>query len=339
MSVQGEIDRITQSIANAYAVLLALGAELPEEQNSANLATTAGTAKALLYSAQELSEEQKEQARLNIGATAQSLTNFSMFTKWGIVGDSYACGHIVLDDVADRYPQVSWGKILARKCGNTCTLFAYSGLTTKSWLTDSNGLPLLKLTPQQDLYVLALGINDANVGLDYLGTIDDISTYADSFYGNYAKIINEIQTYAPDAKLIMATIASQEKNYPTFSQAIVAIAEHYGIPCIVQGDDPYFQSEFYLDNKIGGHPNAISYAGMATVFGRMIEKAIVENSTYFADYVGNNLVQMRAQFDPTVYNLPVLWLTGDTAPIALSKDNKVTLSYVYPCFPDVSGRH
>lgn len=35
------------------------------------------------------------------------------------------------------------------------------------------------------------------------------------------------------------------------------------------------------------------------------------------------------KFDPTVYGLPVIWLTGDTAPIAVSKDNKVNMSYVY----------
>lgn len=37
----------------------------------------------------------------------------------------------------------------------------------------------------------------------------------------------------------------------------------------------------------------------------------------------------ETKFDPTVYGLPVLWLNGDTAPIAVSKDNKVTLNYVY----------
>lgn len=36
-----------------------------------------------------------------------------------------------------------------------------------------------------------------------------------------------------------------------------------------------------------------------------------------------------AKFDPTVYGLPVLYLTGDTSPIAISKDNKVTLTYTY----------
>lgn len=34
-------------------------------------------------------------------------------------------------------------------------------------------------------------------------------------------------------------------------------------------------------------------------------------------------------FNPTVYGLPVLELTGDISPIAVSKDNKVTLDYVY----------
>lgn len=34
-------------------------------------------------------------------------------------------------------------------------------------------------------------------------------------------------------------------------------------------------------------------------------------------------------FDPTVYGLPVLYLTGDIGPIKVSKDNKVTLTYVY----------
>lgn len=38
---------------------------------------------------------------------------------------------------------------------------------------------------------------------------------------------------------------------------------------------------------------------------------------------------LAAKFDPTVYGLPVLYLTGDISPIKISKDNKATLSYVY----------
>ena len=40
-------------------------------------------------------------------------------------------------------------------------------------------------------------------------------------------------------------------------------------------------------------------------------------------------IGVDSAFDPTVYGLPVLYLTGDVSPIAVSKDNKVTLSYVY----------
>lgn len=67
MSVQSQIDRIEQNVANTYAVLGALGADMPAEQNSDNLSMTAGSAKAVLYSEQTLTDEQKAQARQNIG--------------------------------------------------------------------------------------------------------------------------------------------------------------------------------------------------------------------------------------------------------------------------------
>ena len=83
MSVQTEIDRITQNVANTYAVLDALGADLPAEQTSDNLPITAGTAKALLYSEQSLTDAQKLQARKNIGAG----TPLPSVTDYGAKGD------------------------------------------------------------------------------------------------------------------------------------------------------------------------------------------------------------------------------------------------------------
>lgn len=70
MSIQGEMDRIAQNIANTYDVLDALGADMPAEQNSDNLAVTAGSAKAVLYKEQTLTDAQKTQARTNIGAAS-----------------------------------------------------------------------------------------------------------------------------------------------------------------------------------------------------------------------------------------------------------------------------
>lgn len=44
---------------------------------------------------------------------------------------------------------------------------------------------------------------------------------------------------------------------------------------------------------------------------------------------GTTEIAASTKFDPTVYDLPVLYLTGDVSPIAVSKDNKVTLTYQY----------
>ena len=43
MSVQSQIDRIEQNVANTYAVLAGAGADMPTEQNSDNLSATAAS--------------------------------------------------------------------------------------------------------------------------------------------------------------------------------------------------------------------------------------------------------------------------------------------------------
>ena len=73
MSIQGEIDRINQNIADTYSVLNDAGAATPAAANSENLAETAASISAVLYNKdQGLSDTQKEQARTNIGALAES---------------------------------------------------------------------------------------------------------------------------------------------------------------------------------------------------------------------------------------------------------------------------
>lgn len=73
MSVQSEIDRINGNIADTYSVLSDMGAATPAEANSDNLASTAAGIAAVLYSKdQGLSYTQKEQARANIGALAET---------------------------------------------------------------------------------------------------------------------------------------------------------------------------------------------------------------------------------------------------------------------------
>ena len=178
---------------------------------------------------------------------------------------------------------------MARKHGTTCTNYSSGGQTTRSWLTATKGLPLLLASEAEDIYYLALGINDYySLGQSYLGTIADITNdytqNPDTFYGNYARIIEQIQEHAPHAKMVMVTVANTDTVPQMFSDAIIEIAEHYNIPYIVQADDPFFHSEIYT-NMVGSHPTAIAYSGMAEAFERLLKKCIVNNRTYFADYM------------------------------------------------------
>ena len=214
-------------------------------------------------------------------------SDISLFSKFGVIGDSYASGVLIYGNVSSEKYDISWGQILARKHGITCTNYSAGGLSTRTWLTSPRGLALLNSSADEDLYLLALGINDYyNLGVDYLGDITDItdysdpSEYGDTFYGNYGRIVEAVKSHAPNAKIIMFTVANQDTVPAMFSDAIIEIAEHYNIPYIVQYSDDFFKSQTYTDMN-GGHPTAIGYSGMACAFDRLINKCMVDFHTYF----------------------------------------------------------
>ena len=76
MSIQSEIDRIEQNVANTYSVLAEVGAPMPASMDSDNLAGTAANISAVLYNkAQSLTNNQQAQGRNNINAiTGSDLT-------------------------------------------------------------------------------------------------------------------------------------------------------------------------------------------------------------------------------------------------------------------------
>lgn len=215
-----------------------------------------------------------------VGQTKVPLTDFSMFEKFAVIGDSYASGQIYNADNTSlgTFYNLSWGQVLARKHGNVCINMSKGGMTTVSWLADnSKGLGLLQNSEVQQLYICALGINDSSYV--ELGSASDIGTSAETFYGAYSRIIDAIISKAPNAKIIIATLANASKY--DYNNAIIDIANHYGIPCIREDEDEFFLSSFYKDNMVGGHPTAPVYAGMATAFDRMIQQCIVDNVDYF----------------------------------------------------------
>ena len=222
-------------------------------------------------------------------------TSIASFLRIGVIGDSYATGWLNVTGSSGTYPEISWLQQLARTYGVTGVNYSEGGMTARSWLTSSDGLTKLNTTDPCDLYYIALGINDVNtLGIDYLGTSDDYPlTYdqqlptgknATTFYFDMGKIILNILHHAPHAKIILSTMSWETNStYIAFNEAILAIAEHYEVASIVQNDDPFFVSSFYLNNMVGNHPTVQLYGGMAKAIDRLTDKCMRENASYFND--------------------------------------------------------
>ena len=220
-----------------------------------------------------------------------SYASVALFKTIGIVGDSYASGEIYTSNKSGDFYDLSWGQIMARRNGISCTNFSKGGLTTRTWLTHGKGKTLLLSEPPKNLYILALGINDVNkLGTAYIGSSADIASdynnNADTFWGNYSKIISIIKEHAPNAKIVISTMANTSDNYPAFNSAITELAAYWGIPVLTQAKEKFFNSAYYIKHMVKGHPVGAVYSGMAIAFEKMLSKCMVNNLSYFKDYIG-----------------------------------------------------
>ena len=220
-------------------------------------------------------------------------TSLAIFPKIGVVGDSFASGSLHHPDGEwTRNYNLSWPQIMARLIGSTAVNFSQGGLSSRTWLTNADyGLPKLLSTEKQNLYIVALGINDSseiNRGDMTLGSIadcnEDYTQNADSFYGYYGKVIGNIKTYAPDSKIVCLSVA--RFNQRVRDTHIEAVANFYGVPFIDLTSDNFFRSAFYYQSINDGHPLAYGYGGMATAIKRLIEKCVVANVDYFKTFYG-----------------------------------------------------
>ena len=210
----------------------------------------------------------------------------NMFSRIQCIGDSYTQGGIKSSDgstwlqAKKPYPQV-----LADYLGVTVENFGVGGSSAKSYLT--NGLSSVLSATPPDLYMICFGINDCING-DTIGTIDDIkSDYSqnpDSFYGNYGRIIAQLQAHAPMARFVIFGRWLWDKSGQTFSNyasAASEIAEHFGIPFVDPFDDPFFSSYVYHYTMVNGHPTQVTYTGLSYAVMRLMNDCIETNENYY----------------------------------------------------------
>lgn len=222
-------------------------------------------------------------------------TSISMFETIGVIGDSYASGAIFVEQNGELVPEdvyaLSWPQVLARMSGITAYNYSAGGMTTKMWLNPTTeyhrvrSIQMMNSTSPNDLYIVALGINDCmNITL---GNITDIeSEVADTFYSYYGRIIRAIIAHAPNAIIMLSTNADFGGALDTFSQAIKNIGRYYEYPVLDLAQSGFFQSRFYRDNKVSWHPIAITYAGMAKEYKALVENALVNNVSKYKEYKG-----------------------------------------------------
>lgn len=143
-----------------------------------------------------------------------------MFRKIGAIGDSLASGCCYYQDENGEYVgadklEYSWIQFIARDIGAEGFNFSMGGYTTRTWLRDfynENGNKREYFqTNLCQAYIIGLGVNDrAEVTKVPIGTSDDINLEdytqnAETYYGNYAKIIGYIKSLVPHAKIFVIT--------------------------------------------------------------------------------------------------------------------------------------
>lgn len=241
-------------------------------------------------------------------------TDMSMYERVGVIGDSYCSGSLYLSSTDKRSNyHLAWGAQLARQHGIEFVPYAVGGWGTWNFL-NANGSEynhygagaLLQDVQNPDkvcgLYIISLGINDSNPsktfgdktgGPSYIGSEDDIdpddyALNANSYWGNLSHIISLIKEHAPDALIVITTLARfGTSRYDDYSAEVPKIAEANDVSYITLTEDGFFTSDYFTHLSYD-HPTAQLYAGMARAISRLIQQDMVSNWQYYQYYRGIN---------------------------------------------------
>lgn len=204
----------------------------------------------------------------------------SLFNNLAVIGDSFATGR-------DNY-NLSWLQMLCRQYG--CEGVNYSGnnMTTRTWLTNENGLTKLQNDSfVANLYFVALGINDSNPDDRNvpLGTIADMDaeTPPDTYYGNMKRIYDAIKAKNANAAVCFITPQRIGDRYAPYANACINIANKYGCLYIDSRNSSLINSAWWSSNLVNAHPTAPMYSALANDIVKALSEAIYNNEEYLAN--------------------------------------------------------
>lgn len=220
----------------------------------------------------------------------------SMFRNVGVIGDSYsngatqrANGSYIFGDSVERY--ISWLQILARKNGFTGTNFTKGGLTTRTWLTDSEGLTAMQAADPQDAYFIMLGINDSKDDDRYVavGNSSDFTTTSnppDTFYGNMGVIYRAVKAKNSKAVIVFCTCCRFGDRYEPYSEAIRTMASTSGSLLIDFENISLVKGAWWSQQMVATHPTAKMYVALANAMEEEFSNVAYEGNDLLNVYYG-----------------------------------------------------
>lgn len=205
-----------------------------------------------------------------------------MFHKIGGVGDSLMSGELAYGlesenwqgHYLDKY-EFSWLSNIARTTGAEYKCYSEGGLRCDTWLEKWKD-KLANDEKKCNAYFIGLGTNDKSYSGYSVGTVDDTSSTV-SFAGYYKKIIETIQTSAPNAVIFCLSLYDKSDKSIPYSNMVQAITSKYN-KCYFL--DFANKSDILLSDAnytSWGHFDTLGYIRVAENIKRIINDVVETN--------------------------------------------------------------
>ena len=219
---------------------------------------------------------------------------FSIFNKVVCCGDSYTSGHIPNSSSATTTNEkYSWVKYISNITGNKFVNCGVSGANVLTWQTEKRGLPTAKTAGVSQCYIVGLGLNDAGTSKHVdIGSIDDIGTDNETYYGGYSKIIRELNEISPQSFIFCFLMPFETSTNSEYNTAILNICSKYKNNYKTYAVDLREYTEYYnfssvANNSVSGHYTAAGYQQLAEIACKALSDCINKN---YADFYDVNLI-------------------------------------------------
>ncbi|MCM1021654.1 MAG: SGNH/GDSL hydrolase family protein [Muribaculum sp.] len=222
--------------------------------------------------------------------------------SWGFIGDSLSSGEheTTNPDGSTRYSDLytySWGQRLCQATGAKGENYSQGGETAHGWIehfwdtsNNMNSNVNAKTSPKKG-YIIALGVNDRNMGVPVGDVATDINKgdftkNAKTFAGNYAGIIQRVKSIQPDAKIFVVTMARDGNDWGPYVDVIRQMPQQFDNVYLIDlqkyGPDYSEGSDIRNNFYMGGHLNAAGYQYTAWIMMNYIDWIIRHNMQDFS---------------------------------------------------------